>query len=186
METHPEKLTIMIDIYRMKDISSQTVVNIGNNINQLFNTVKNVSQNQPQREVLIYDDVIGRQIKVNKNTYIIMLTSYKSLLTTEVINPWSWNKYWYGTTPTVKFIFCSGRAKEIKNISDFHFERSQMSHNPYLIITDIENSGKEEILQFFQNEGFSSNRIILISKNFVPKELYIMVKMIEAKLCHNG
>jgi len=183
MESCPKKLTIMIDAYRMKDISSQSVADIETDIVRLFNDDKNVSQNSPQREVLICDDVVGRQIKVNKNTYVIMLTSYKSLLTTEVTNPWAWSRYWYGTAPTVKFILRAGRAKEIKRTLDFHFERSQRSHNPYLIIADMEKSGEEETLELFRDAGLSSSRILLMGENFASKELYIMVKMIEAALC---
>ncbi len=193
MDLQPEKLRIVIDIYRMEDINNQTIQDIGNKINQLFRAIPDMPHveclrdNTPRgREVLVFDDVIGRQIKVNKNIYVIMLTSYKSLLTPEVANPWSWSRYWYGTQPIVKFIPNSSRAREIKDTADFHFHRSQMAYNPYLIIADVEESGKEEISQLFSEIGFSLSRIIFVTKNTSVSNdrLLIMVKMIEMKLWH--
>ena len=116
--------------------------------------------------------------------YIIILTSYKSLLTPEVINPWSWNKYWYGAHPTIKFILDSSRAREIKDIADFHFTRSQMVYYPYLIIVDVNESDRDDVSQLFRDIGFSLSKIIFIYKNSPSSndKLYIMVKMIDMKL----
>ena len=117
-----------------------------------------------------------------------MLTSYKSLLTPEVVNPWSWNKYWYGTQSTVKFVLNACRARDIKSIADFHLNRSQLAYNPYLIISDMEESNKEEISQLFQDIGVSLNRIVFISENTSASKdrLLIMIRMIEMKLWNNN
>ncbi len=192
MDLQPEKLRIIIDIYRVEDMNNKIIQDIGDNINRLFRSIpvprKKCSTNStPQREVLVFDDVIGRQIKVNKNIYVIMLTSYKSLLTPEVVKPWSWNRYWYETQPIVKFIPSSSRAREIKDTADFHFNRSEMMYNPYLIIADVEESGKEEISQLFEEIGFSLSRIVFVTENssVSNERLLIMVKMIEMKLWHH-
>ncbi len=187
MDKQSEKLRIIIDIYRVEDINNKIIQDIGDNINRLFSSLPDMSRDRTsRREVLVFDDVIGRQIKINKNIYVIMLTSYKSLLTPEVIKPWSWNRYWYGTQPIVKFISNSSRAQEIKETADFHFERSQMAYNPYLIIADAEESDKEEISQLFEGIGFSLSRIVFVTKNssLSNDRLMIMVKMIEIKLWH--
>ena len=187
MAVSPKKLRIIIDIYRVEDTNNQIVQDIGDNINRLFKAIPVDSHGETppwEREVLIFDDVIGQQIRVNKNMNIIMLTSYKSLLTPEVVNPWSWNRYWYGAQPVVKFVLNACRARDIKSIADFHFNRSQMAYIPYLIISDIEESNKEEISQLFQDIGFSLNRIVFISENTSASKdrLLIMVKMIEMKM----
>ncbi len=168
----------------MEYIDNKTISDIGNNINRLFWIVQDNPENATPREVLIFDDVIGRQIKVNRNMYIIMLTSYKSLLTPEVVTPWSWNRYWYGEQQTIKFILNSSRAREIKDTANFHFARSQMTYYPYLMIVDVEESNKDEIHQLFQDIGFSLSKIIFVSKDISLSNdrLHVMVKMIEIKL----
>nr|QBK85576.1 MAG: hypothetical protein LCMAC101_01710 [Marseillevirus LCMAC101] len=48
----------------------------------------------------------------------------------------------------------------------------------------VEESDEEEISQLFQDVGFSSHKIVIISKNSEKtyKRMQIMVKMIEMKL----
>nr|QBK85905.1 MAG: hypothetical protein LCMAC101_05000 [Marseillevirus LCMAC101] len=172
----------------MENINSKTSLDIGDRISKLFGARNVYGQYKvnTSREVLVFDDVIGSQIKIGKNIYVIMLTSYKSLLTTEVVKPWSWNRYWYGTQPMVKFVLSSSRAADIKVTADFHFNKSQMVYYPYLIITDVEESDEEEIYKLFQNIGLSSNKIVFMSKNSDTsnKRLQVMVKLIETKLRH--
>lgn len=184
MDLESKKLRIIIDIYRTGDIENKTVSDIGNNINRLFQTDQDDPEYSIFREVLILDDVIGRQIKVNRDTYIIMLASYKSLLIPEVVNPWSWNKYWHGAQPTIKFIIDSGRVQEIKDTADFHFTRSQMMYYPYLIIIDVDESDKDDISQLFRDIGFSLSKIIFTrgDHSLSNDKLHIMVKMIDMKL----
>jgi hypothetical protein len=135
-------------------------------------------------EVLAIDDVIGRQIRTNKDTYVIILISYKSLLSTEVINPWSWSRYWYGTQPTIKFTLNAKKAKDIRDTAIFHFEKSKMVYNPYLLITDVDESNKGDTLQLLQDTGFSLSKIICISgkPSISDESLNLMVRMIEMKL----
>ena len=205
MDVNPTKLRIIIDIYEIENISRQTVRDISSTIDKMFNsfeqgkntfiecsrndvsddknseTCKDVSPVRYIREVFTIDDVIGRQIRANKDAYVIMLTSYKSLLTTEVINPWTWSRYWYGTHPTVKFVLNTKKAADIRDTAIFHFEKSNMTHNPYLIITDVDESNKEDTLKLFRDTCFSLSKIICISGNLSASDesLYLMVRMIE-------
>ena len=179
MNLRQDKVRIVIDIYRAEDIDCNESLNvIGKTISKIF------TDTSGNREVLIFDDVIGRQIRVNKNIYVIMLTSYKSLLKAETVNPSIWNSYWYGEQPIVRFILSTSRAKEIKDTADFHFNRSYWIYYPYLIITDVVESNKDDIYQLFQDVGFSLNSLVFISKNADTsnKMLKVMINLIETKL----
>jgi len=206
MDTDVRKLKIMIDVYEAKNIDHGVVRDISDTICEIFNSDEekntliecfrdgalqdtnsekcDTPSIRYEREVLVIDDVIGRQIRASKDTYVIMITSYKSLLTTEEIQPWTWSKYWYGTLPTVKFVLNVKKAKDIRETADFHFEKSKMSYNPYLIITDVEESNKGDTFKLFQDAGFSINKIICIGRKILNtnESLRLMVRMIEIRL----
>ena len=194
-DVNPRKLRIIIDIYEVENVNHVIVHDISSIIHKMFNSIKRetntfmeclrsgISSTEYVGEVLAIDDVIGRQIRTNKGTYVIILISYKSLLSTEVINPWSWSRYWYGTQPTIKFTLNAKKAKDIRETAIFHFEKSKMVYNPYLLITDVDETNKGDTLQLLQDAGFSLSKIICISgkPSMSDENLKLMVRMIEMK-----